>query len=62
MALETKCLTPDATFHTYIGEKLIAIDVELPFNLNINKHEATLLESLIHNQLEVVLRSYFDGR
>ena len=62
MALETKCLTPDAKFHTYIGERLIAIDVELPFNLDINEHEAILLENLIHNQLEVVLRSYFNGR
>ena len=62
MALETKCLTPDANFHTYIGDRLIAIDVELPFSLDIDKREATILEQLIHNQLELVLRSYFNGR
>ena len=61
MALETRCLTPDAKFHTYIGERLIAIDVELPFKLDLNEQDATLLEKLIHNQLELVLRSYFNG-
>ena len=62
MALETKCLTPDANFATHIGERLIAIDVHLPFNLDLNEQDATLLEKLIHNQLELVLRSYFSGR
>ena len=62
MALETRCLTPDAKFHTYIGERLIAIDVELPFKLDLNEQDATLLEKIIHNQLELVLRSYFNGR
>ena len=62
MALETRCLTPDVKFHTYIGERLIALDVELPFKLDLNEQDATLLEKLIHNQLELVLRSYFNGR
>jgi len=62
MALETKCLTPDAYFTTHIGERLIAIDIHLPFKLDLNEQDATLLEKLIHNQLELVLRSYFNGR
>ena len=62
MALETKCLTPDANFITYIGEKVVSVDVELPFTLDIDKDESTTLEKLIHNQLELVLRSYFNGR
>ena len=62
MALETKCLTPDANFVTYIGEKIVSVDVELPFSLDLNEEEATILEKLIHNQLELVLRSYFNGR
>ena len=62
MALETKCLTPDTNFVTYIGQQQILIDVELPFSLDIGEEEATILEKLIHNQLELVLRSYFNGR
>ena len=62
MALETKCLTPDTNFVTHIGQQQILIDVELPFSLDIDEEEATILEKLIHNQLEIVLRSYFNGR
>ena len=62
MALETKCLTPDAKFVTHIGQHQIIIDVELPFSLDIDEEEAIVLEKLIHNQLELVLRSYFNGR
>ena len=51
MALETKCLTPDAIFTTHIGERLIATDIHLPFKLDLNEQDATLLEKLIHNQL-----------
>ena len=62
MALETKCLTPDTKFITHVGEQQILNDVELPFSLDIDEEEATLLEKLIHNQLELILRSYFNGR
>ena len=62
MALETKCLTPDAKFSSYITERTVSAAVHLPFDLKINVEEARLLEKLIHNQLELVLRSYFNGR
>ena len=62
MALETKCLTPDANFTTFISSRTIASTVNLPFELEIGKEEAVVLEKLIHNQLELVLRSYFNGR
>ena len=62
MALETKCLTPDANFVTSINPRAIATTVVLPFELEIDKEEAVILEKLIHNQLELVLRSYFNGR
>ena len=62
MALETKCLTPDANFVTYIGEQIVSVDVELPFTLDIDEEESSTLEKLIHNQLELVLRSYFNSR
>jgi hypothetical protein len=62
MALETKCLTPDANFTTFISPRTIASTVSLPFSLDLNKEQAEILEKLIHNQLELVLRSYFNGR
>ena len=62
MALETKCLTPDANFVTSISPRTIASTVNLPFELNLDKEQAVILEKLIHNQLELVLRSYFNGR
>ena len=62
MALETKCLTPDAMFHTSIGTKYISTRVELPFELKIDEKEAETLEKLLHNQIELVLRPYFAER
>ena len=62
MALETRCLTPDANFTTFISPRTIASTVNLPFKLEISEEEAVILEKLIHNQLELVLRSYFNGR
>ena len=61
MALETECLTPGANFSTSIGTKYISCRVTLPFELKINRDETKTLERLIHNQMELVLRSYFDG-
>ena len=62
MALETKCLTPDATFHTNVGTKYITTRVVLPFELKISREEAEVLEKLLHNQIELVLRPYFRER
>ena len=62
MALETRCLTPDANFTTFISPRTIASTVNLPFKLEISEEEAVILEKLIHNQLELVFRSYFNGR
>ena len=62
MALETKCLTPDAKFSSYFTDRTVSAAVHLPFDLDIDIDEAKLLEKLIHNQLELVLRSYFNGR
>ena len=62
MARETKCLTPDANFSSYISDSTIGSFVHLPYKLDLDEKEAELLEKLIHNQLELVLRSYFNGR
>jgi hypothetical protein len=59
MAIETGCLTSGAIFHTSIEEKAVSVTVELPFQLEISEKEAEILEVLIHNQMELVLRPYF---
>ena len=64
MAQKTKCLTSGAKFHIHINSTKdnIKAEVEMPLGLmaDINKEEAELLSRLIHNQLELVLRPYFD--
>ena len=61
MAIETKCLTPEANFSTYISDRVVSASVHIPFDLGIDSDEAKLLEKLLHNQLELVLRPYFHG-
>ena len=62
MANSTKCLTSGARFHISVSEENISAKVDLPFKLDIDVEEAILLETLIHNQFELILRSYFEGR
>lgn len=66
MALETKCLTPGAQFHTdistdYEGREQVTVSVDLPAGTikNLTEVEAELIEKLLHNQIELVLRPYF---
>ena len=59
MAAETKCLTNGAIYNTEITSQRVSVSVELPFKLEIGEEEAKLLDALIHNQLELVLRPYF---
>ena len=58
-ANSTKCLTPDARFHTEIGDRKISMEVDLPMDLNLNEKEAEILETVWHNATESVLRPYF---
>ena len=62
MAQETKCLTSGAIFHTAINERDISVKVDLPFKLEISDEEASILERLLHNQIELVLRYYYEDR
>ena len=62
MAIETGCLTSGAIFHTSIQEKSVSVVVELPFQLEISEKEAEILDILIHNQMELLLRPYFPAK
>ncbi|HIE84743.1 MAG TPA: hypothetical protein EYQ00_13280 [Dehalococcoidia bacterium] len=59
MANKTPCLTSGAIFHTGISEDNVSVKVDLPFKLEITSEEAEILETMIHNQMELILRSYF---
>ena len=59
MANPTKCLTNGAIYHTRIQPTKVSVSVDIPFNLDITEKEAEILETLLHNQLELILRPYF---
>jgi hypothetical protein len=59
MANKTKCLTPNTIFHSKVEGNKVSIEAELPFNLNIDAEEAEIIETLMHNSLEQILRPYF---
>ena len=58
---DTKCLTSGAMFHTSITPKKVGIEVEIPFDLDIDEEESGILETLLHNAVELVLRPYFNN-
>jgi len=62
MAQKIKCLTDGGQYHTQISKDKVSISVSLPFELNIDKKEAKVLTRLLHNQMELVLRSYWKKR
>ena len=59
MANATPCQTPGAQFHTHITENGFNVLVALPQPLRLTTAEAELLETNIHNALELVLARYF---
>lgn len=59
MANKTTCQTPDAQFHTKIEDKAIYCKVDLPFDLKLTNDEAEILDTNIHNAMELVLAKYF---
>jgi len=61
MANSTKCLTPDARFSIKINPHKVSVTVRLPNQelSGLTEEEAVILETLIHNQMELVLRPFF---
>lgn len=58
-AVKTECQTPDAQFNIDISDEKVSVEVELPMKLDLTEDEAKLLESNIHNAMELVLAPYF---
>lgn len=59
MANRTKCQTDGAVYSTTIKSKSVDIKVSIPFKLDISEEEAIILETNIHNVMEIVLKPYF---
>ncbi len=59
-SVKTPCQTPDAKYNISIKDSVIRCEIELPFDLEIDESEAKILESNIHNSLEIILSKYWD--
>lgn len=59
MARKTECLTPNCQFHIGINSKGISVQVDFPKPIHFSRKEAKLIEDLLHNSVETVLRPYF---
>jgi hypothetical protein len=46
-------------YNISISDEKISITLDLPKSLKLDEEEAELLESNIHNSLEIVLSKYF---
>ena len=58
-ALKTECQTPEANYNIEISKNSVAVEVELPIDLDLSEDEAKILEVNIHNMMEIVLSKYF---
>jgi hypothetical protein len=58
-AVKTECQTPEANYNIEINDTKVSVEVELPMKLDLTEEEAKLLESNIHNVMELVLAPYF---
>ena len=53
-AVKTECQTPEANYNIEINDSKVSVEVELPMELDLTEDEAKLLESNIHNAMELV--------
>jgi hypothetical protein len=59
MAMQTVCQTPDAQFHTKITNDYVSMKIDFGKVVPLTDEEATLLESNLHNAVELVLARYY---
>ena len=59
MAIESECLTPGAVYKMHLSEDQLLVQVEFGSGMDLSEEEASLLEILIHNQLELVLSKFW---
>jgi hypothetical protein len=58
-AEKTKCQTPDSIYNISISDDEVSANIKLPKKLDLNKTDAKILETNLHNVIEIVLSKYF---
>ena len=61
-SIKTPCQTPDMIYNIEINSDEIEINLKFPFSLEIDEEEAKILESNLHNSIEIVLSKYFTDK
>jgi hypothetical protein len=56
----TQCLTSGAQFHIQTTPQNISVEVDFPFDLDLNRQQAIEMENLLHNAVELVLSRYWN--
>lgn len=57
--MESKCLTPGAIYITYLTKDRLVVQVDFGNSMDLSEEEASLLEILVHNQLELALSTFW---
>lgn len=58
-ANETPCQTPESVYNITVQDNEIKCSVRLPMDLELSEDEAKILETNVHNAMELVLSGYF---
>lgn len=58
-ANETPCQTPESIYNIKVQDNEIKCSVKLPMDLDLSEEEAKILETNVHNAMELVLAGYF---
>lgn len=56
---ETVCLTPGAIYQMGITSRYVAIIVDFPCEIDLIEDDAKLLETCLHNAVELVLAKWW---
>jgi hypothetical protein len=62
MAEKTRCLTPGVIYHTFIQPERIGISATLKTPVVLSEEDAKELETLLHNQVELVLAAFVHAK
>lgn len=62
MANKTRCQTPGVYYKTDIRPRKITTAITLPIPLMLTKEDAALLETNLHNALELVMIPFYRKR
>lgn len=58
-ANKTPCQTPESVYNITVKDNEIKCSVKLPMDLDLSEEDAKILETNVHNAMELVLSGYF---